>query len=153
MSNDYPACRFETGKQSRAKRPQDTILAHFHQAIGLLPLRSHLQERTVNLGLRDLGIWAGEHRGGLSLGDFQQVTVSNDVGNLKTGQASLAGAEEFSRAAQFEIKFGDLEAVIRADHGIEPAFSFFGDLPPSHQDAKRLGCTAPDSPAQLMKLR
>src|SRR3954453_8328372 len=143
---------FDTGKQWWARRRSTRSLAHFHQAISLLPLRSHLQERTVNFSLRDLGIWAGEHRGGLSLCDFQQVTVANDVGNLKTGQAGLAGAEEFSRTAQFEIKFGNLEAVIGADHGIEPAFSFFGNLPPPPQDAKRLGCTAPNSAAQLMKL-
>ena len=44
-------------------------------------------------------------------------------------------AKEISGAAQFKVKFGDLEAVIGAGHRIEAALTFFGDFAAVHEHA------------------
>ena len=75
------------------------------------------------------------------------------LATVKAGHAGLARAEEFAGSAEFEIKFGDLEAVAGADHGLEAALAFFGDFAAGHENAVRLGSAAADASAKLVELR
>src|ERR1700722_12512996 len=105
----------------------------------------------VDFGLRDFGIWTGQYRGGLALCGFDQLTVPNEVGHLKTGHSGLARAEEFSRAAELQIKFRNLESVVGAHHSVEAAFCIFGNFASGHENAVRFRCAAADAAAKLMK--
>src|ERR1700694_2549309 len=95
--------------------PQRTIdLPHLHQAVTHRPPPPNLPKRPINLIFRYLRTRSRDHQRSLALGRLQQLPVADDTGHAEARNARLPGPEEFSRAAQFEIKFGDLEPVVRA---------------------------------------
>src|SRR5690606_37021564 len=49
----------------------------------------------------------------------QHPGVARQVGDAETGQAGLAGAQQFARTAQRQVLFGDLEAVAGRAHGFQ----------------------------------
>ena len=50
----------------------------------------------------------------------KQARIADEIGQAKIGEARLARAQQFSGDAQFEIRFGDLEAVGFLLHYSEP---------------------------------
>jgi hypothetical protein len=127
-------------------------LSHLYQAVGFLPVGAHVAKGAVDFFFRYLFGGSGQDGCGLALGGFQQLVVTDQVGHLEAGHAGLAGAEELAGAAQFEIEFGDLEAVGGANHGVKTAFAVLGDFSAGHENAERLGCAATDTSAELMQL-
>src|SRR6202022_3184048 len=89
---------------------------------------------------------------GFAFSSFEQLTIADEIRGLEAGHSSLTCAEEFSRAAKLEVEFGDLESVVGANQGIQPALSVFRNLSPGHEDAIGLGGAPADASAQLVKL-
>src|SRR5208337_5593558 len=83
----------------------------------------------------------------------QQLAVADDVSHAEARNTRLLRPEKLAGAAQFEVKFRDLESIVRTHHGVETAFAFFGNLPTVHQHTIRLRRAAPDTSAQLVELR
>src|SRR5206468_622654 len=88
------------------------FLPHLHQPVAERPARPHVFQRAVDLSLRNLLVWTRENNCGFSFGRFEELPVADDVCHAETRESGLFGAEEFSRTAQFEIEFSDLEAVV-----------------------------------------
>jgi hypothetical protein len=78
--------------------------------------------------------------------------VSSEVGEAKSSRPPLAGSGELSRAAQLEIGFGYLEAVVTGAEHLEPSSRVLSDVRLGHQDAPAFAMPTPDSSAELVKL-
>src|ERR1700691_5099981 len=83
---------------------------HLDQTVAPRPAHAQSHQGPADFHLRYLGIGSLHHSRGLALGQFQQLPVANQIGYAEAWHPSLSRAEEFSRPAQFEIEFGDLEA-------------------------------------------
>ena len=79
---------------------------------------------------------AVEQGAGFFLGEFQQVAISNQVGDAEVRHTCLASSEEFARSAELEIHFGNGKAIAGFDHLVETLLAFIGDLLTGHQDAE-----------------
>ncbi len=98
-------------------------------------------------------IWVPVHQEArhlLYLGDKR--LVAHQIGDLEIGQPGLTGAEQFPRAAQFQIALGDLEAVIGLAQHPEPALGRFGQGSMIEQHAMGGHRPPADPAAQLMQL-
>src|ERR1700687_2827736 len=84
---------------------------------------------------------------------LQKFTIAQWIRNMKTHVARLTGAKEFTGAAKLQIRFGNFETVIGADHGFEPRARLVRHPKRSNQDAVRFFRAASNSAAQLMPLR
>lgn len=73
----------------------------------------------------------------LSLGpsQFEEFAIPNQVCGTEAWSSRLLRAKEFSRPALFEVKLGDREPILRAQHGVEPLHSLWGDLAAGHEHA------------------
>jgi len=89
---------------------------------------------------------------GFAAGLLEEFAIAEGIGDVEAEGAGLAGAEEFSRAAELQIGLGDLEAVGGAHHGIEAGAGFVGHADGTDQDAVGFCCAAADASAELMKL-
>ena len=118
----------------------------------MLPARAQGDQGAANFHLRDFGIRSGDHRGGFALGQFQQLAVAR-ISWTRRIRPACRCAGELAQSAQLGSGSSDLEAVVRADHGVEPALALFCYFATSHQDAVGLRRSAPNAPAQLVKLR
>src|SRR6185369_835935 len=127
-----------------------TALSDLYQTVGFLPVGAHVAEGAVDFFLRYVLVGAGQDGGGFALGSLEKLAVADQVGDLEAWHTGLASAEEFTRAAQFEIELGDLEAVGGADHGVKAAFAILGDFSAGHENTERLGGSAADASAELM---
>ena len=50
-----------------------------------------------------------------------------DAAQVQIGQAALAGAQELTRPAQFQVFFRQHEAIVRGFHGLQAFAHFRGD--------------------------
>ena len=81
-----------------------------------MPFGGELAEETLH-GVPLGGI--GGQGEGFAAGEFEELAVTQRVGDVEAEIAGLAGAEKFAGAAEEEIGFGDFEAVGSAHHGFE----------------------------------
>src|SRR5205814_3915330 len=79
--------------------------------------------------------------------------IAQQVRHAELGQSRLARAEELARTAQLQIGLGDLEAVVRTGHRVDPPPGLLAQAAGREQDAVRLPLAAADAPAQLVELR
>ena len=105
-----------------------------------------------DFGFGEGGVGGGGEAFGFDLGEFEDGAVAEEVGDAELGQAGLAGAEELAGAALLEVEFGEFEAVLRGDHGVEAGFGLLGDAVAGHEDAVALGGAAADASAELVEL-
>src|ERR1700685_632880 len=140
--------RRETGGDAR----RSIDLTNLYQSVAFMPASAHVTQSCIDLCLRDFCVWTCQDRRGLALGGFEQLAITNQISHLEVRQASLARAEEFTRATKLQVELGDLESVVGADHSIEAALSVFRNLAAGHEHAIRLGCATADATAKLMKL-
>src|ERR1700676_611900 len=90
---------------------------------------------------------------GFAAGLLEEFAVAERVGYLEAEVAGLAGAEEFARAAQLQIGFGDFESIVGADHGVEAGAGFLGGADGSDEDAVGFFSAAADASTELVQLR
>jgi len=90
---------------------------------------------------------------GLAAREFKQFAIAKRLSGGKRGVAVLARAEKFPWAAEFQVAFGDFEAIGGGDHGFQAFFGFAGDGLGSDKDAVGLFWAAADAPAKLVELR
>ena len=93
---------------------------------------------------------------GLFSRTLQQVSIGNQIRRLKYGHPGLAHAKELAGAAQLQILFRDLKAVLGALHSLEPLArirQLGSGVGVADKDAKRLLAAAPHAAAQLVQLR
>src|SRR5215469_4612350 len=93
-----------------------------------------------------------QHGCGLALRHFQQLPISDNVGDAKAWHSSLPRTEEFSRAPDFQIEFRDFESIVGSRHGVEALLALLADLAAGHQDAIRFCAASADAAPQLVKL-
>ncbi len=88
---------------------------------------------------------------GFGAGGGEDVGVAQNVGKFQRRKAGLFGSEELAGAAEFEIHFGDGEAVLRIDEGADAFFAgvvqFFSD-----EQAVALFAAATDASTELVEL-
>ena len=70
----------------------------------------------------------------------------------KARLAGLPGAEDFAGAAQGQVLFGDVEAVLALTDDLEPFPADLAEWGAVEQDAVALAAAAADAAAQLMEL-
>ena len=95
---------------------------------------------------------AGEDQPGVVAGDFQQVGMGLDAGDLEARRAGLARAQQLAFAAQLQVFLGDEEAVLGLAHDRQPALGGFAERVLVEQHAGRRLRAAPDAAAQLVQL-
>ena len=110
-------------------------------------------QTAVDFGGGDGGVGLRRRSVRLRLGEFEEGAVAEQVGDAEFGQAGLAGAEEFAGAALLEVEFGEFEAVLGGDHGVEAGVGLVGDAVAGHEDAVAFGGAAADAAAELVELR
>ncbi len=79
--------------------------------------------------------------------------IPHQIGDLEIGQTGLASAEQFPRAAQFQIALGDEEAVVGLPQHPESALGRLGQGGMIEQHAVRGHSTPANPAAQLVQLR
>src|SRR3990170_224399 len=125
----------------------ETASGHLGQAVAALPEAPDVIE-----GGGEVGRGRGDGVESVLLGAGEQLVVAQEVGDAEAQVAVLARAEELTRAAQFQIQLGDLEAVLRLGQRLQALAGHFADLSGRHQDAGGGVPAAPDAPAQLVEL-
>src|SRR5437763_385594 len=76
-----------------------------------------------------------------------------DAGNSKSGHSRLPGPKHVSLSTQFEILFGNAEAIFGVAHDRKASLGGLAQRSSIKQKASRPLCAPPDAPAQLMQLR
>ena len=123
-----------------------------HEAVAALPLMLEAVPDGGDFGGCEGWVGGGGEAFGFGFGELEDGAVAEEVGDAELGQAGLAGAEEFAGAALLEVEFGEFEAVLSGDHGVETGLGLFGDAVASHQDAIASGCATADAAAKLVEL-
>ena len=90
---------------------------------------------------------------GEAFGFREQVAVARQAGNAEAGLAGLPCAEQFARAADGEVFFGDAEAVGGFAHDAQAALCGLAQRRLVHQQAVGLGAAPANAAAQLVQLR
>src|SRR5262249_22146446 len=128
-------------------------LPHLHQAIPSLPMLAKMLQDSLSIFSSNCRIALLDEARSFSFGQLQQLAIAENVGDAQTGHAGLLGAEKLARAAQFEIEFGDSEAVLCAHHLVKAALGSVGNLAAGHEHTERFGGATADASAKLVKLR
>ena len=82
-------------------------------------------------------------------GDFYEAGVA-EVTHGDIGNAGLSESEKGARTADFQVFFGEEEAVVAFDEGVE---AVVGAVFPRQEEAVGGVCSASDAPAELVELR
>ena len=85
---------------------------------------------------------------------LQQLSVAGNVGDLQVEcDTALLGSFQVARSPQFQVSFGNLEAIVGLYHDFQPPARIFGELVAGNQYA--IGLVGPPSytPSQLVQLR
>ena len=85
-------------------------------------------------------------------GDRGELYDLLGCGEAEANFAGLPGAEDFARAAQAQILFGDAEAVVGLTHQSEACPARFRQLLAADKQAGALALTAPNASAKLVEL-
>ena len=101
------------------------------------------------IGVGEVGV-AVEDTSGLVSGVDEDVAVG-EAGHFEAGEAALAGAEEVAGAAELEVDFGELEAVVVLFDGFEALAGVVGRVFRQQQAVAFVGATS-DASAELVKL-
>src|SRR5882757_6337425 len=125
-------------------------LSNRSEPIPPLPFLRELRKEAPALGFRGRGFDQGKR---FAAREFEQIKIAQRVGDVKAEVAVLARAEKFSRAADFQIRLGNLKSIRGAHHGLQAHARVFSRSFGSDQDASSLFAAAADAPSQLMKLR
>src|SRR5262249_50261888 len=128
-------------------------LPHLDQPVSPLPMASQVFHHQLAFLWSDLWIRIRDDDLRFALRDFQQLAIAQWAGDAELRRSRLSRAEELARAAQFEIEFRDLEAVLRAHHRAQSFITLLGHAlrVRRHEDAIGPRRATPDAPAQLME--
>ncbi len=124
----------------------------FDEAVATLPLLFEAGPDGVDFGAGDGWVGVIDEEGGFLFGEFEEIAVAGEVGYAELGEAGLFGAEELAGTALLEVEFGEGEAVLGLDHGVEAEFGFGGDGGGVEQDAEALCGATADAAAELVEL-
>src|SRR5271165_5005116 len=124
------------------------ISAYLHQPVFPLPMLADIgngapqvlwRRRIPDKGLR------------FAARQLQQIHIANQVGDSQRRQTRLPRPKEFPRPPELHVHLGDVEAVVRFEHGTDALAAVVVELA-GDQDAVTLLGAAAHAPAQLVQL-
>ena len=124
------------------------MLTNVAQIEGVAVAREHLSAQPGMVG--GFEPWVGRKQLlGFAAGFFQNRPIAAEIGDPQRRQAVLLRAEQVARAAEFEIHFGQFEAVGRCGKRIEPRAGLLGQFLADHHAQKPAQFAAADAAAQV----
>src|SRR5437870_4135743 len=87
------------------------------------------------------------------LSQRQQFAIRHQIRHPELGDSGLARSGHLAGATQLEVDLSETESIGAGNHGADTFSRNVVDSIRSHQDTQRLLGAAPDTAAQLMKLR